>query len=58
MIERQVGFNWLPLRPIHDGKEKVFLTRKAAEDYAYDYGHAGARNQRVRFVKYCREKSK
>lgn len=56
MIEIQShSGDWRPYRPSVDGKERLFKKRRDAEDYAYDYGIAGGRNQFVRFVKFVRK---
>jgi len=50
-------FGWDAFRPMLDGKERVFTTRKAAEHFLYDNDYVG-RNSQFRYVKYSRENSK
>lgn len=52
-IERlnNITGQWKRLHPTLDGKPRIFKTRREAETFAYDNGHAGARNQHTRYVK-------
>jgi hypothetical protein len=46
-----VTWEYERIAPTLDGKPRIFLRRKDAEDYAYDYQIAGGRNQSVEYRK-------
>ena len=42
-IQNSQTFQWERLHPTLDGAERVFRTRRAAEEYGYDYQLIGQR---------------